>query len=137
MTILSWLFGWLLKFSSSKLVGQVTDYLTKRSNDQAAMHGQDTTAATQIVVAQMQAEIAARGEQQKFSSRHDKLVAWIAAPFILHVWMLVLDRCFHLSWNIEMLPDPLNEWEGRILLSFFIVAPVATIAKAVAAKVWK
>lgn len=131
------IFGWLLKFASSKLVGQVTDYLTKRSNDQAVMHGQDTKAATEIVVAQMQAEIEFRREQGKFTSRHDKLVAWIASPFILHVWMLVLDRCFHLSWEIGTLPDPLNEWEGRILLSFFIVPPVATIAKAVAAKVWK
>jgi hypothetical protein len=82
------------------------------------------------VVAQIQSEIAARQAQLAFTSRHDKLVAWIVAPFILHVWMLVLDRCFHLNWNIDMLPDPLNEWEGRILLSFFILSPAANLAKA-------
>lgn len=129
--------NWILQFFSSKVISSVTDYLTKRSNDIAVMHGQDTTAATQIVVAQMQAEIEARKAQLVFSSRHDKLVAWIASAFILHIWMLVLDRCFHLGWDIGMLPDPLNEWEGRILLSFFIVTPAASLAKAVLTKVWK
>lgn len=137
MFIFTTILGWLMKFASSKLVEQVTDYLTKRSNDIAVMHGQDTTAATQIVVAQMQAEIAARAEQGKFSSRHDKLVAWIASAFILHIWMLVLDRCFHLGWNIELLPDPLSDWEGRIILSFFIVTPTASLAKTVIERVWK
>lgn len=134
---MNFILTWVLKFVSSGVVDRVADYLTKRSNDQAVMHGQDTQAATEIVVAQMKAEIAAREEQGKFTSRHDKLVAWIAAPFILHVWMLALDICFHLDWEIGLFPDPLNEWEGRILLSFFIVPPAATIAKAVAAKVWK
>jgi hypothetical protein len=125
-----WLLNVALSLFSSPILGKVADYLTKRSNDQAVMHGQDMSAATTIVVAQIQSEIAARQAQLAFTSRHDKLVAWIVAPFILHVWMLVLDRCFHLNWNIDMLPDPLNEWEGRILLSFFILSPAANLAKA-------
>ncbi|NPU64602.1 hypothetical protein HL667_06295 [Bradyrhizobium sp. 83012] len=121
--------GLVFKFFSSGILTKVADYLEKRSADQALMHGQDMSAATAIVVAQINAEIEARKAQVEFSSRHDKLVAWIVAPFILHVWMLVLDRCFHLGWDIGMLPDPLNDWEGRILLSFFIVTPAANLAK--------
>lgn len=132
-----WLLTLATKLFSSTILERVVGYLEKRSNDAAAMHGQDTTAATQIIVAQLQAEIEARKAQSEFTSRHDKLVAWIASAFILHIWMLVLDRCFHLGWNIDMLPEPLNDWEGRILLSFFIVVPASSLAKAVIAKVWK
>jgi hypothetical protein len=131
------IFAWILQLFSSPIIGKVADYLEKRSNDIAVMHGQDTTAATQIVVAQMRAEIEARKAQAALASRHDKLVAWIAAAFILHIWMIVLDTCFHLKWGITLLPQPLDDWEGRIILSFFIVTPVASLAKAAIAKVWK
>jgi hypothetical protein len=127
------IFGWLLQFASSGVVGKVTDYLTKRSNDAAVMHGQDTTAATQIVVAQMQAAVEANKTKAEFSSGHGTLVGWITAAIILHVWMWVLDKCFHLSWMIPGLDD----WEQTIILSFFIITPTAAIARGVAAKVWK
>lgn len=131
------MFAWLLKIFTSQTIGKITDYLTARSSDLATTHGHDTKAATDIVVAQMQAEIEARKAQVAFTSRHDTLVTWIASAFILHVWMIVLDRCFHLGWNVPALPKPLDEWEGTIILSFFIVTPAATLAKAVIAKVWK
>jgi hypothetical protein len=133
----TWLFSWLLKLFSSDVINSVARYLEKQADTTAIMHGQDTTAATQVVVAQMQAEIAARAEQANFSSRHDKLVAWIASAFILHIWMGVLDACFHLNWKIGVLPAPFDEWEGPIILSFFIVTPAASLAKTVIAKVWK
>mgnify|MGYP001139939405 CR=1 FL=1 len=125
--------SWLLQFASSGVVKQVTDYLTKKSNDAAVMHGQDTSAAIQIVVEQMKAEVEANKTKAEFSSRHGTLVAWIAAAIILHVWMWVLDKCFHLSWMIPGLED----WEQTIILSFFIITPTAAIARGVAAKVWK
>ncbi|UYO52502.1 hypothetical protein [Rhodopseudomonas palustris] len=132
-----WLLTLATKLFSSTILERVVGYLEKRSNDAAVMHGQNTTAATQIVVATLQAEIEARKVQSEFTSRHDKIVAWIAAAFILHIWMLVLDHCFHLGWNVGPLPDPLGDWEGRIILSFFIVVPTASVAKALIAKVWK
>lgn len=97
------------------------------------MHGQATKAATEIVVAQMQAEVEANKTKSEFSSRHGTLVAWIAAAVILHVWMYVLDKCFSLSWAIPAL----EEWEQNIVLSFFIITPVAAIARGVATKVFK
>lgn len=137
MLMLSGFFSFILKFFSSATIGKITDYLTARANDAVQTHGQDTTAATQIVVAQMQAEIAARQVQAQVASKHDKLVSWIGGALAFHITMIVLDSVFHLNWKVDALPAPMDSWEGLIVLTICGAAPVTNIANRVIEKVWK
>lgn len=128
---------WVLQFFSSGVIKDVASWLTARSNDQATMHGQDAQAATSIVVAQMQAEIAARQAQASVSSRHDRVVGFIVWTFGFHVFMVMLDSVFHLGWNIYALPKPMDQWEGLVILAVCGAAPVTNVANRIIDRVWK
>ena len=43
----------------------------------------------------------------------------IAFPFVSHLWAVWLDTLFRFGWGIPKFPEPMNEWQGAILLSFF------------------
>ena len=43
----------------------------------------------------------------------------IAFPFVAHLWAVWLDTQFRFGWSIAKFPEPFDEWEGAILLSFF------------------
>lgn len=43
----------------------------------------------------------------------------IALPFVAHLWAVWLDTQFRLGWKIPKFPEPMDEWQGAILLSFF------------------
>jgi hypothetical protein len=43
----------------------------------------------------------------------------IALPFIAHLWAVWLDTQFRLGWKIPKFPEPMDDWQGAILLSFF------------------
>jgi hypothetical protein len=60
------------------------------------------------------------------------LTVLIAAPFILHVWLVGLDTSFGFGWRIAKFPPPFDEWEGAILLSFFGVSVIGVGVKALA-----
>lgn len=49
----------------------------------------------------------------------------IAAPFALHAGAVGLDTTFRFGWGVPAYPPPFDEWEGRILLSFFGVQVVS------------
>lgn len=131
------LFGWALKLITGGALSSVMDWLKTQSNNTALEHKADAEAASSILVAQVQAEIETRKAQAMIASRHDGLVTFIGSAFAFHVWMIVLDSAFHLNWNVAALPAPMDGWEGQILLSFFIVAPTATVAKTLISKIWK
>jgi hypothetical protein len=52
----------------------------------------------------------------------------IALPFVAHLWAVWLDTQFRLDWKIPKFPEPMDEWQGAILLSFF---GIYTLGKAV------
>lgn len=52
----------------------------------------------------------------------------IALPFVAHLWAVWLDTQFRLGWRIPKFPEPMDEWQGAILLSFF---GIYTLGKAV------
>jgi hypothetical protein len=52
----------------------------------------------------------------------------IALPFVAHLWAVWLDTQFRLGWKIPKFPEPMDEWQGAILLSFF---GIYTLGKAV------
>lgn len=43
----------------------------------------------------------------------------IALPFVAHLWAVWLDTLFRFGWKIPKFPEPMDEWQGAILLSFF------------------
>ena len=43
----------------------------------------------------------------------------IAFPFVMHLWAVWLDTQFQLGWKIPKFPEPMDEWQGAIMLSFF------------------
>lgn len=59
----------------------------------------------------------------------------IAAPFVVHLWMVGFDTLWPQPWNVEAFPSPFDEWEGAILLSFFGIAGGVGAVKAIAGAV--
>lgn len=43
----------------------------------------------------------------------------IAFPFVAHLWAVWLDTQFRFGWKIPKFPEPMDEWQGAIMLSFF------------------
>lgn len=131
------IFGWALKLFSSGVIKDVMGYLQKRADAAVETHKTDAQAATQIVVAQMQAELEVRKEQDKLAQPHDKLVSWIGAAFVLHIWMITLDTCFHLGWGISALPGAFGQYEIQFLCFLIGAGTLLSIGKAVVSRVWK
>lgn len=44
-----------------------------------------------------------------------------AYPMAIHLGAVVADSIFFFDWDVAALPGPIAEWEGQIVLSFFIV----------------
>lgn len=132
-----WFFSWILKFFSAGVVKDVTSWLTARSNDAATMNGQNTTAATSIIVAQMQAEVAARQAQASVASQHGWVVGFIIWTFAFHVFTVMLDSVFHFGWKVFALPAPMDTWEGLVILAVCGAAPITNVANRLIDRVWK
>lgn len=56
----------------------------------------------------------------------------IALPFVVHLWLVGFDTLWPQVWNVEAFPNPFNDWEGQILLSFFGIAAASGVGKAIA-----
>lgn len=48
----------------------------------------------------------------------------ILAPFILHLWAVVLDSVFNFTWDVAVLPGMFHELEFAVVLSYFITRPI-------------
>lgn len=57
----------------------------------------------------------------------------IAACFVSHLVLVTIDTNWPQPWNVPSFPEPFNEWEGAIILSFFGVQVVNKVATTVAA----
>lgn len=118
--MLSLLGGWLIKFLSTGILEKLLG---------AWAHKQDVQA--QIIKAGIEGELKAREV-----SRDVRLAtagfwemrlatAIIAFCFILHLVLITIDTVttgtrFEIAgWNVPAFPEPINEWEGAIILSFF------------------
>lgn len=134
---MTFIFGWLLKLVSGGAIKNVMGYLQQRSSDAEEEHKTDAQSATQIVIAQMQAELELRKGQQALAQPHDKLVSWLGAGFVFHVWMMILDSVFHLNWKIASLPGPFGQYEVQFLAFLIGAGTVLSLGKTVASRVWK
>ena len=59
----------------------------------------------------------------------------IAGCFTLHLVLVTIDTCFRLGWGIPAFPQPFDEWQGVILLSFFGVQIAGQGIMAIAAAI--
>jgi hypothetical protein len=59
----------------------------------------------------------------------------IAAPFVVHLWLVGIDTNWPQPWDVAKWPAPFDEWEGAILLSFFGVAGAVGVGRAVAGSI--
>ena len=59
----------------------------------------------------------------------------IAFPFVIHLWAVWLDTQFQFGWKIAKFPEPMNEWQGAILLSFFGIYTLGKSVQSVGAAI--
>lgn len=46
-------------------------------------------------------------------------IGLVAIPSSLHYAFTAFESIYGFGWNIQPLPEPLNEWQGIIILSYF------------------
>ena len=129
--MLTWLLSWLS--------GGVLDrLLTFFEQKQLSEVERDKVAAT-VAVESIKAEIETRKLQKELIASESGwwVTAWIRPiiiyPLAFHLNAVILDSVFHLGWNIAKLPSPMDQWQGSIILSYFLARPVEKIGRSVVA----
>ena len=122
-TILNWLSGGLLDKVLGFVERREAERLAAMNSEQQRAH-EDRMAARQ---AAKEIRLATAGFWEM-----RLLTFLIAAPFVVHLWLVGIDTMWPQPWDVEKWPPPFDEWEGAILLSFFGVSVVGTGIKAVA-----
>ncbi len=95
----------------------------------------------ELAIHEIEAGIAARAHAQELRLATSgfwemRLLTFaIAFPFVAHLWAVWLDTQFKLSWGIPKFPEPMDEWQGIILLSFFGIYTLGKTVQAVGAAV--
>lgn len=111
--------SWLISILSDRLLKMVFEFLARRNDNDA-----------EVSLKQIDAELAARRSAREIRLATSGywemrvLTFLIALPFVVHLNMVALDTSFSLGWGIPAFPKPFDEWEGKILLSFFGVYAV-------------
>jgi hypothetical protein len=59
----------------------------------------------------------------------------IAVPFVAHLWAVWLDTQFRFGWEIPKFPEPMDDWQGAILLSFFGIYTLGRTVQSVGAAI--
>lgn len=113
---------WVFSFLTSGILDKLLDFYTKR---------QDTNA--KVAVELIQAEIETRKAQRDIIINESgwSVSRWMRPfvfyPLAIHLNLVILDSIFNFSWDIARLPTPMDEWQGGIILSFFLIKPVEAI----------
>lgn len=131
------MFGFILKFLSGGVLdffqGMVGKYLSHKSTK--------VKAAASITVAQIEAERDVRiankeiiiAEQGRWYTRIVR--PCLALPLCVHFGAITFVSTFPNSgfaWEVHALPAPMHEWEGVIILSYFMARPVEKIGTKIA-----
>lgn len=121
--ILNWLSGGLLDKVLSFVERRETEKLAAMNSEQLRAH-EDRMAARQAAK-DIRLATAAHWEQRL-------LTFLIAAPFVIHLWLVAWDTMWPQPWSVEKWPAPFDEWEGAILLSYFGIIGLTVSTRAVA-----
>lgn len=107
----------------TKLFSGVMDYRNVKAGIEAGVLTEVIQA--DIEINRMKAQMAAVN-QQWWVTRY--IMPAFAYPIAFHFGAVILDSIFAFEWNIAALPKPMDEWEGQIILSFFIVGTAERVA---------
>jgi hypothetical protein len=133
--------GWLLTLLTGPAVDKVLGHLERKAENETEREKVRTMAQLQVI----KLTLADRQDQRRSLNEVRLATAgfWemrlltflIAMPFVWHVWSVWLDTQFKLGWRIDKFPEPFDQWEGTIILSFFGAAVVSTGLKSIAGAV--
>ena len=114
---------WLVRFlTGSGLVGQIADAYAKAKDTQVERE----RLAYEAEARRLEGMLRVR---QAGGRLFDIVAVLIAAPFVIHLWAVGLDTVLtSVQWGIPAFPPPFDEWEGRVLLSFFGLTATARVA---------
>jgi hypothetical protein len=133
--------GWLLSLIGGGLIERLSAPFLQAYRDRLSAQNDANKIGGEIAIKQIDAEIAARGDARAIriaTAGHweQRLLSFlIAAPFVIHAGAVGLDTTFRLGWGIPKYPQPFDEWEAAILLSFFGLQAASKIATTVAAAI--
>lgn len=135
------LFGWLSNPIGSAL-GAVGSGLIKVFGNSVLTpilkgieNGQN--AQRDVAVQMVQAEIAANQAKAAIAPAFKGLIYGIGIPPAVHFGAICLSKTFALGWPIEPLPTEYVPIQQLILTAFFVSSPLATLARAGAARLLK
>lgn len=119
---------WLLGPLFNLLAKPFLSYLQAKDNAKRDITLAQIGAEKDQAVALVQAEIAANAQRAGMAHEFKGLIYAIALPYVLHSGAVMLDTTFTFGWGIPTAPGKFAEYEGQILLSFFLVSVAARVA---------
>ena len=133
MVLLKWLLGWV---SGDLATAFTRAYDMKLQADTAEkkLIADAAIADVQRQMASMQNALEIRKASAGFWEMR-LLTFIIAGCFSLHLLLVTLDTCFAFGWRVPKFPQPFDEWQGAILLSFFGVQVAGQGVTAIAAAI--
>lgn len=116
------IFGWIFSSTFGKMFSGVLDYRNVKAGIEAGVIKDVVLADLELNRIKVQM---AQVNQQWWASR------WIVPGFayitMAHYGAVVLDSIFLFDWNVAALPGPIADWEGQIILSFFIIGTTGNL----------
>lgn len=127
----------IIRWITGDLVGQLTHAYEVKKRADTDEKKLVADAAIKSIEARMAAKAEATGIRKATAGFIEmRLMTFlIAFPFALHSAAVGIDTTFGLGWGVAAYPPPFDEWEGRILLSFFGVQVAGQGINAIAAAI--
>lgn len=119
----------ILNFFGGTLLKPVLGYLQSKDNAARDVKLAQIGADKDQAIALVQAEIEENKLRSGMASQHAWMMYAIAAPYALHSGAVMLDSTFKFGWGIPEAPGKFAEYEGQILLSFFVVSAASALIK--------
>lgn len=131
ISILNWISGGLLEKITNPLVQAHKDYLNSK-NDEEKLLAEQRIKFLEVEQEQRNNQKEIRLATSGFWEMR-LLTFLIALPFVIHLWYVFLDTIdTSVNWRIPAFPEPFDQWQAAILLSFFGVTVVGSGIKAIA-----
>ncbi|MCE4223382.1 hypothetical protein HCU64_06430 [Methylobacterium sp. C25] len=144
--MLALLGGFLVKLLGSGIAEPVLAYFKQRDASGRDIVIAGVTSEKEQNLATLQAAVEANKLKAASQAAYPWIVYLIAVPPALHAAGIYLDSLpfwtpfgSHVvgAWGVPKPPAPYDDWQGKILLSFFVVAPVVQAVRAGAAAIAK
>ncbi|WP_342643434.1 hypothetical protein [Rhodoligotrophos ferricapiens] len=139
---MTWLFTQVLSWLSGGVLDRVLAYFERQATTEVESERVRAAVISEYIKAELEARKAASQIRLATNGYWEMrfITAIIAGCFTLHLVMVTLDTCFKLGWRVFAFPEPFNEWQGAIILSFFGIYTVgkgiSAIAGAIALRKW-